>query len=152
VRLDHQITNNWKAFFRFSATPSNSQTRQGGNFVDPAVVSAVDFTVRTYTAAVDGNLSQKVSNEFRVNYSSNEGVNSQSADGFGGGQKVDLRAMQGIDTANDPASSVGVLLNFPGFLAPLSASRDTDHQKQWNVVDIMNISAGKHLWRVGVDY
>ncbi len=152
VRLDHQIGNKWKAFFRFSTTPSNSQARQGGNFFDPAVVSTLDYTVHTYTAALDGSLSKSVNNEFRINYSSNEGINAQSVDGFGGGQKVDLQALQGINTNSNPVSAVGVLLSFPGYFALLSASKDTDLQRQWNIVDALSVSLGKHLLKFGIDY
>jgi hypothetical protein len=109
LRLDQQLNDSWRAFFRFSATPSNAQSRRGGNFSNPAVVTATDFTIHTYTAALDGAFSAKLSNEFRINYSSNSGAGSQNPDGFGGGQKVDLGALQGINLNTNPVSAVGVL-------------------------------------------
>jgi len=152
VRLDHQITDKWRAFFRFSATPSSANSRQGGNFSDPAVVSGVHFTVHTYTAALDGTLSQKVHNELRFNYSSNDGVISQTIDSFGGGQKVSLLALQGLNTTADPVPAVGVLVSAPGYFGLLAESRNTDFQQQWNVTDTASFSLVKHFLKIGLDY
>jgi hypothetical protein len=152
VRLDHEITDKWHAFFRFSATPSSSNSRQGGNFSDPAVVSGTHFTVHTYTAALDGALSPKFHNELRFNYSSNDGVISQTIDNFGGGHKVSLLALQGLDNGTNPVPAVGVLVSAPGYYGLLAESRNTDLQQQWNVTDAASISLGRHSLKIGVDY
>ena len=152
IRLDHRLNDNWRAFFRFSATPSTARSRLGGNFSNPADVSSTDFTAHTYTGALDGAFSPKLSNEFRINYSSNSGVDSESLDGFGGGQKVDLGVLQGISLGTYPVSAVGVLLSVPGFFAPISESSNTDLQRQWNLLEVVSLSAGKHLFKFGADY
>jgi hypothetical protein len=146
VRFDHVVNDRLRLFFRFSDTGSQSATR--GPFGDsPTLVSMSVYSMRTYTAGVSSVFSNRFSNEFRLNYSSNEVTGDSVVEPFGGSTPVDLRQVAGLG----PGSQTLVGL-FYGESIFLSASSSSGAQKQWNLVDTVGVSWGRHQFKFGADF
>lgn len=151
VRLDHSISETQKVFFRFSDTESSSATR-GGQAATPSMNTINEYTTRTYTAGVAGLLSNRLSNDFRINYSSNQALTSTSIDDFAGSQAVDLAQLQGITATGNPAYQVQFDISFGAYLAALRQGSESGVQKQWNIVDTVSASLGRNQLKFGIDF
>src|SRR6266403_412676 len=109
VRFDHIVNDKLRLFFRFSNTTSASAIREPGGAtseVSPTVDANNRYVSRTYTAGASSLLSSRFSNEFRLNYSSNEVNNSDVITAFGGGTSLDLGKLTGFG----PGAQLGVVL------------------------------------------
>lgn len=150
VRLDHVVNNKLTLFFRFADTRSNSTSRNSGVIVPgvPSVKQIAANTSRTYTAGATSPLTNRVSNEFRFNYSSNEVTGRSIDDPFGGAAPVDLFQLTGVSAQGQPA--VNLLLG--GRVIPLAFTTVSSLQRQLNVVDTIDILSGQHRLKFGVDY
>jgi len=143
VRFDHVVNDKLRLFFRFSDTNSSSASRNFGSG-SPTDIRTDAYTMRTYTAGVSSILTKIFSNDFRLNYSSN-GVSSRTAiDAFGGGTPADLKKL-----ADSPEVVIGL---FYGGSSVLDEFDLSSAQKQWNFVDAVNVSLGRHQFKFGVDY
>jgi hypothetical protein len=150
VRFDHAVNDNLRFFFRFSDTASSSSTRgtYAPNGLTPSMNTTSTYIVRTYTAGVSSVFSIRLSNEFRLNYSSNEVRNQTVIDGFGGGTPVDLQQLTGLGPNSEP--DVGLIYGPYGL--QLFPQAETGSQRQWNLVDAVSVSSGRHHLKFGVDY
>jgi hypothetical protein len=149
VRMDHNLGQRIQLFFRFSDTPSDTVTRGTSiNGVSPSTLLTTAYLSRTYTFGATAHVARNVDNDFRLNFSSNNGTSSQTLDGLGGAVPVDINGLQGV--AN-PAQTA-IYLEFPGYLTGLSQGIAVGKQRQWNLVDSVNISHGSHAIKVGVDW
>jgi hypothetical protein len=146
IRFDHFVNDKLRVFFRFSDTASSLAVRgNAGNAATTFDTSA--YTLRTYTAGASSIFSNRLSNEFRLNYSSN-GVTSRPAiDAFGGGVPINLFQLTGLGPNANP--DVEFFYGESPFLfqEPLSGT-----QKQWNFVDTVSLFMGRHQFKFGVDY
>jgi hypothetical protein len=148
VRFDHFVSDKLRLFFRFSDTTSSSVTRGGfQGLFSPTVHQTAAYTLRTYTAGATSSFSNRVTNDFRINYSSNGTTTSIVIDPFGGSTPVNLNDLSGLPS--------GALSNF--FLClqgcfQLLQEQASAAQKQWNVVDTASLSLGHHQFKFGVDY
>src|SRR5258708_17079386 len=132
------VTNKLRLFFSFSNTDSGSDLRQNGNNgQNPSSVQSTTFTTRTYTLGATSSLSSRVSNEFRLNYSSNQGEVSNTLTNFGGATPTNLFQLQGFATGTKPLPQVIIFLDF----GPTSIleSGSPGQQKQWNLVDTLGL-------------
>ena len=149
-RIDESLRRNAKLFFRFGETRSRSQSRSGGLTDVPSIVSSSAMTGRTFTGGLSNLLGQKVNNDLRINYSSNQSSVSNSLDSFGGAQSVDLAKLQGI------SAQPGYLVLFGLFFGDYSPEFDVHSQSgvqtQWNVVDTATILHANHQFKFGIDY
>jgi Carboxypeptidase regulatory-like domain len=151
VRFDHLIKEKNRLFFRFSNTASVARTRQinGPGFNSPTVKDAAAYTARTYTAGATSLLTSHLSNDLRLNYTSNETTERAVLDSFGGGVPLDLSQLAGLSNQ----AAVTVNLFFGGFTAaPLFQDRQAGSQRAWNLVDTISLSLGRHQLKFGVDY
>jgi len=149
VRFDHVVRDKLRLFFRFSETASSSDARSTyAQTLTPAINNISAYTVRTYTVGASSIFSSRLSNEFRLNYSSNETTSSSVSPGFGGGTPVNLPQLLGL------APGSGALVGF--FIGPYATfllnSQSAGTQRQWNLVDTVNLSLGRHQLKFGVDY
>jgi hypothetical protein len=152
VRLDHSFNDKLKIFFRFGDAPSSVAIR-GGNFsAAPSSTTTSGYAARTYTLGASGVFSSRISNEFRLNFTSNENTRISETGSFGGGQAVDLAMLQGIDTATTPAYQVVSQLRFGGFRTAISQGRSIGRQSQWNAVNALSLILGSHQLKFGVDF
>ena len=145
VRLDHTLDHRTKLFFRFSSTPSYSLNRIEAN------TTTSNFTTRTYTAGATSLFSSRFGNEFRFNYTSNASAIVGKSDSFGGATPVDLIRLQGLDAPGlSPLTSVRLF--FDSTFPNISQQNVSSEQRQWNLVDAVSVSVGRHQFRFGSDY
>jgi hypothetical protein len=151
VRFDRIASDRLRLFFRFSDTVSNTTTRETYQVNGaPTARDISGYTMRTYTAGVTSVLSPLVSNDFRLNYSSNRASLKTSLDTFGGGVPVDLATLSGI---SPQLSQDEFLLAYGGYLVSLLAQqRQVSAQRQWNLVNTASLSLGAHHFKLGIDY
>jgi hypothetical protein len=147
VRLDHTVNDKLRFFFRFGNTPSFSDSRGSGDFTSPSNLISTAYAIRTYTFGVSSSLSSRVSNEFRMNYTSNEATNSTAIDNFGGAQPVNL-VRPGSQAIFDLVPNYPSFINVPG----IAQNNSANSQRQWNFVDSVSFSRGRHQLKFGVDY
>ena len=153
LRLDHNLGGRMRLFFRFGDTPSSALARQTSGSVTggtPSMLGAFKYKSRTYTFGADSLLSARVSNDFRLNYSSNLSTLSYTLDGFGGAQPISLAQLSEISTAS--AYTVAVGLSFGNAGANLQEGYSSALQHQWNIVDSLTLAFGRHQLKVGLDY
>jgi Carboxypeptidase regulatory-like domain len=145
VRFDQVVNDKLRLFFRFSDTASNSASRGGG--LSPTRDNILAYTLRTYTGGAASLFSNRLSNEFRLNYSSNRTTYTSVIDAFGGGTPVDLRQLEGLGSG----SVAGVTFNLGAFMN-LAQDLESGAERQWNFVDTVSLSLGRHQLRFGADH
>src|SRR5437762_730071 len=147
VRFDHVVNDKLRLFFRFSDTTSSSTVRQVDS---PTMENLLEYALRTYTSGVSSVFSNRLSNELRFNYSSNETVGNQVIDAFGGSTPANLAQLAGLD----PSADMRMFFVKSDFSINLQMiqQKNSGTQKQWNVIDTVNLSLGRHQFKFGVDY
>jgi hypothetical protein len=150
VRFDHVVKARLRLFFRFSNTSSSSASRGTSAAAStPTTENTSAYTMRTYTGGASSIFSSRLSNEFRLNYTSNGTTGQQDIDAFGGSTPVNLRQLVGLSAGS--AAGVGLFYGAYGF--ELSQLSQAAAQRQWNVVDAISLSSsGRHQFKFGVDY
>ena len=148
VRIDHTPNSKLGLFFRFSDTPSKSDSRATGAFATPSMLKSSEITSRTFTAGMNVMPSSHLGNEFRFNYSSNGVISQVTIDSFGGSTPVDLAHLAGLNVEADPS----IVLLYGGFEVALAQPLQSATQKQWNFVDTVSFSCGRHQLKFGEDY
>jgi Carboxypeptidase regulatory-like domain/TonB-dependent Receptor Plug Domain len=152
VRLDHAFGGRSRLFFRFSDTSSFADVRSGGGSRSPSNPASSSFTIHTYTIGLTSSFSTTVSNEFRLNYSSNQGMFSTKLDSFGGADSASLLALQGLSSNVTPSPYVAVGLFFGSYFPVISQGLNAGQQKQWNTLDTLGLAIGQHELKMGIDY
>ena len=149
VRFDHVINDKLRLFFRFSDTGSSAASRQTSDHNGtPSDNEITTYTMRTYTGGASGAFSTHFSNELRFNYSSNEVTDGYVIDAFGGGTPVDLAQLEGLG----PGSSQGVEPCYNEGCFALLQGQLPGRQSQWNFLDTVSASWGRHQFKFGADY
>ena len=147
ARFDHIANDKLRLFFRFGDTESRSATRGTGSYASPAEDNITDYTLRTYTAGASSLFSNRLSNDFRVNYTSNAATKSSVTGGFGGGTPVNLQQLLGLGNGS------GVVVSFLYGPSPeLLSAPSAGTQRQWNLVDTVGLTLGRQQFKFGVDY
>src|SRR5205814_1060466 len=96
---DQAVGDKLRLFFRFSNTGSDLQERQTAPFelgAPPSNNQTSAATTRTYTGGATSSFTNRLSNEFRVNYSSNDSSSRLFLDSFAGSTPVDLAQLTGM--------------------------------------------------------
>jgi hypothetical protein len=149
VKFDHAINDKLRVFFRFSDTGSASSSRTTYfNSGTPSAVTTTAYAMKTYTAGASSILSNRLSNEFRLNYSSNEVTNPTVIGTFAGSTPVNLAQLIGLG----PSAQVSVSLIYGGYAVILDQLQQSGAQRQWNLVDTVGLSLGRHQLKFGLDY
>jgi hypothetical protein len=154
IKLDHVLSPNERLFFRFSDTASDSSVRQGGNFATPSVRFTNAFATRTYTFGATSVVRPWFSNDVRLNYSFGRAAGVGALTDFGGAQPADLFLLQGLDPKQS-GGAVEVVLFLPrssGFIPAITQENFLGERRQWNVVESVSMSSGRHQIKAGVDY
>lgn len=145
ARFDHAMTHRVRFFFRFSDTDSSSTTRGALGFT-PSISDHLTYTLRTNTAGFTTLFSNRLANDFRLNFSSNQAFERWQLDTFGGNTPIDLQKLVGLSTGS--STEVSLLYG----RAKLEDSTSSGVQKQWNLVDTLSLSSGRHQLKFGADY
>jgi hypothetical protein len=150
VRFDHVVANKLRLFFRFSNTTSGLTTQGTAGVASDLASTAI--TTRTYTVGATNPLSHNVSNEFRLNRSSNEASFSFTPSTFGGATAVDLLQVQGFASTTKPSPDVEVGLYLGNQAPTIVQSAQSGRQNQWNIVDSVTVLRGRHKFDFGADF
>lgn len=147
VRFDHAVNDSAKLFFRFSDTPSSSTIRGAGGLT-PSSTQTAAYTSRSYTGGFISVLASNLSNDIRLNYSTNVVMSPTEIDAFGGSTPVNLAQLSGLNAG----STAELALVYGGYTLVLPQQQQSGGQRQWNLVDTASRSWGRHRVRFGVDY
>jgi hypothetical protein len=153
VRFDHSFNDKLRVFFRFGDTGSSAATRNmsASSATNPSVVETSLYTSRTYTFGATSALSSRLSNDFRLNYSTNTSRFHDNIDSFGGAQAVNLAQIQQISqSANSYLVQLGLFVG--SFSTGLIQQSVLGLQRQWNLTDSMSVQFGRHQLKFGIDY
>jgi len=150
VRLDHTIRDRLRLFFRFNNTSSGVTTQGTGGVA--SVFDSTTFTTRTYTFGATSSFSSSVNNEFRLNYSSNEGTSSATPGTFGGAVPANLFQLQGFATGAKPSPNIQIGLYLGSQSPTLIQGGGSSKQKQWNAIDSLSLSRSGHQFKFGFDF
>lgn len=148
VRVDHVVNDRLRVFVRFSDTPSRSASRESGAFVAPSIYDSLEYTSRTYTLGANSMITNRLGNEFRLNYSSNRVAESSVIDAFGGNTPIDMAQLSGLESG----ANLGVVLFNGGYQVGIGQLSQSAVQRQWNMTDVLALSWGHHQMSFGVDY
>jgi hypothetical protein len=151
IRLDHSLGQRIHMFFRFSNTPSSANTRQtSAAGYAPSVIDSQSYASRTYTFGATADVAQKITNDFRLNLSTNDTAYSYTQDSFGGAVPADLFALQGISNSS---TEISLTTSFGGYSPAIVESGTIGgQQKQWNLLDDVAVQRGRHALKFGIDW
>lgn len=145
VRVDQKLTSNSTAFFRYSDTPTQTSSRT----LSMLTTSGVD--ARTYTAGLTSQFDPTLSNEFRIGYARSYSSNNTSLDNYGGASPINLNNAIGNSLGSYLQSEFD--LNFPSIGYPyLFTQAGGNLGAQWNIVDTVNHTWGRHSLKAGMEY
>jgi len=149
IRIDHTFGSKLSLFGRYSATPSNSLTRNTSQ--DPANVINQVSKVKSTTIGATNMFSARFSNELRLNYTRNQSTyDGGGLDNFGGATPVSPAQLF-------PGVSVPFAYQFTAVFAfgaspSLGLSPFNTPQRQWNITDSLSNIFGSHTVKYGIDY
>jgi hypothetical protein len=152
VRFDHVVGKRLRMFFRFAQTSSGVVARGTGLVGVASLLNSSDFTTRTYTLGATSSFSTNVSNEFRLNYTSNVGLSSATPSNFGGALPVNLFQLQGVAGGTQVSPDIEIGLFLGGGYPTIIQSANTGKQMQWNLVDTISLTSGRHQFKFGFDF
>ncbi len=144
VRLDNQVNKRLHVFFRFSDTPTWTESRYLSK-VEESIVNS-----QTYTFGATQQLTSKSTNEFRFGYSSATASENDYLDNFGGATPINLASAQGV--GGFAQQIAGFVLIFPVAETLIQQANGGNFIRQWNVTDSVGTSRGRHELKAGVDY
>lgn len=149
LRLDHKLTDKWLLFARYNYSPS--QLSQRGANAALSVVQPSTITTQTATAGATWNVSSRLVNELRFNYSSTDSSGSANIDGFGGATPISSLLFPSPFTERSARLSLLVSsLGVTGFL--LDGEGAHNKQKQINVTDAVSFQSRSHGLKFGFDF
>jgi hypothetical protein len=154
VRFDHFFNDKLKLFFRFADAPSvaNSRLLDTAPLAGtPSVEQSFKSTTRSYTLGATSVLSPRISNDFRLGYSSTSAHIVDTIDNFGGAVPVNLAQLQQV-SRSPGGYSVSVNLFMGPFNPGAVTGISSGLQRQWNITDSLTIVSGGHQLKFGVDY
>ncbi len=151
ARLDQVVNDKLRLFFRFANTSSDQLAQNAGIYGVASSLNSTNFTTRTYTLGATSTLSRSISNEFRLNYSSNMGTFSATLISFGGATPVNLNQLQGFPAGSSSSPSVQIGLFLGTGFPIMSPHTSSGEQRQWNIVEALNLSRGRHQMKMGFD-
>lgn len=154
IRLDHTIGSKLTLFGRYNRSPSSQESRSASNL---ASISHSSLDTWTLTVGATSTLSARMTNEFRLNRSSNNTDFSSYMGDFGGAVPIPRTALLPAELDGGRGAASLTLQAFPGssvtpypsisIPGPLIAS-----QHQFNIVDNFSWIKGSHRLKFGGTY
>jgi hypothetical protein len=153
IRIDHVINSTETIFGRYSYSPSTATQRQSTAL---SSVQTLDATSHTLTLGLTSLLTNRISNDFRANYSNVRAIDSDSLESFGGAAvppPSDLFA-PGFSSRNSHFTVLilGAGTGGSAFSALLDGTTARNEQRQINIVDNVSLGLGSHQLKFGTDY
>jgi hypothetical protein len=151
IRVDHSAGSKLTGFGRFNMAPS-AETRRGGPAGGDALNSlhTVAIDTQTMTAGTTIQLSRRVANELRVNYSRIEASSTDEEDRFGRAIPLTDAIFPAGLTSADALAVVN--LTIAGFRGIRLGTLANHVQRQVNVIETLAVVAGRHQFKLGMDY
>jgi hypothetical protein len=144
LRVDHALSDRWRVFGRYGYTPSSTTSRYSTNM---AQVNQTAVNAKALTLGSTNMFSSRITNELRFNLSWNDQITSSYIDNFGGATPLSIGALPGL-SAQDWA-----LFSYrPGVSTGFWLNPQNNRQKQYNVVDTLTYTLGRHSLKFGVDW
>ena len=147
LRLDHVVNSRLSLFGRYSYARSENDVRV------ESLTHVIFDQVNTTSLTAGGTLAftPTISNEFRVNYSTNRSCHVNAVDDFGGATPPSNSLLFPTPFAS-PRSSRFIFSVDAGLLR-FVVGRSNDHlQRQLNLVDSASILERSHAFKFGVDF
>ncbi len=142
VRIDHHFNSKISMFGRINISPSSSVQR------GVATDTSSQVNTKTYTFGTTALLTNRMSNEFHVNYSENGGNSISMATSRFGGKPFDASTV--LPSFADKNSVLSYSL--PGYASYSLGPNVQNRMRQWNFTDNYSILAGSHSLKFGMDY
>lgn len=145
IRVDHTVGPKLAIFFRYGNTPSYTESRPYFS------LTKTTSNAQTFTLGATSQLTNILTNEFRLGYARSDSAQRSVIDNFGGATPTDLGSDMG---ASGYARVLPVVIMYvAGIGNPLLEVFNTENkQRQWNLVDTMSVLIGHHAVKFGIDY
>ncbi|MDE1175837.1 MAG: TonB-dependent receptor [Edaphobacter sp.] len=148
IRGDHHFNDRFSVFGRFSTTPSSTQSRASASSGNLAQLTSSTINIKNVTLGATTLITHALANEARFGMTWNDSKSSPRIDNFGGATPLDY------DSLNMPG--VGptdwVFLYLWDKYPAVRFQPQQNKQRQFNIVDSMTFSVGRHSFKWGVDY
>jgi hypothetical protein len=145
LRADHTFGPKLSIFFRYGDTPSSTESRPAFARLETRI------STQTYTFGATSQFSRTLGNEFRLGYDRNDASNSATVDDFGGATSINVADALGAGSL--PRAYPVLSFNIPGIGSSLFQVPNAENiGRQWNIVDTLSASLGRHQFRFGLDY
>jgi hypothetical protein len=144
LRLDHALSDTWHIFGRFAYTPSSTRARYSG---DMAQVNDTAVNSKSLTLGSTNMFSSAMTNDLRFNLSWNDQISTSYMDTFGGASPLSITDLAGLSTKDWALFAYRPSVNAGFWLNP-----QNNRQKQYNVVDTLTYTLGRHSLKFGVDW
>jgi hypothetical protein len=147
IRIDHDAGPRASLFARYSRTPSRTHQRGLGS-ASLNTIQTLDFLTETITGGMRLELAHGFTNDLRVSLGRAHAAKSFDLDEFGGAHVLTSEFLypRGFD-ANDALLSLDV-----GGTTIVAGKDATNRQGQLNLVDTLEVVAGSHRLKFGVDF
>lgn len=145
VRVDENLSSRMSVFFRYGVTPSVSEAQ------NLSVLGGTHSDILTYTTGVTNQISNRINNNFRLGYSHSNEFISSVINAVDGATPINLAEATGL--GQYPNAKPYFYMNIAGVgRANLSTSNSSNVLNQWNVVDSVDVSMGRHQLKFGADF
>jgi hypothetical protein len=144
LRIDHSFNDRLKLFGRFNHAPSHigSRSSPGSSFTDRR------YHTNTLTLGATSVLGIKIVNDLRVNFSRSSSDSVTRLTDFGGALPVPDSLVYPFSYSVPGRSSFSFSLDG----SAISVNQSGFRQRQFNLVDNLSVTDGKHEFRFGIDY
>lgn len=150
LRVDHRVKDGVTLFARYNYSPSEITERGAGGAQALSVLFPSKITTQTGTLGAAFLISPRISNDLRLNYSKTAAFNAFGMDQFGGATPISNPLFPaGYDVNNASLFLDIISLTHGAYEIGIAAE---NAQRQFNVVDTLELQIGSHSIKVGVDY
>ena len=152
LKLDYAATSKLNFFIRGDYGPSNGSQHGAFDFYSRATLSTTTSNVSTITAGATYLISNRLVNDLRVNTSQAKGATVVVPTNFGGATAPSESYLFQSNPNFSISDSVFVLYVLDAASGYYAGNDVTNHQHQFNVVDSLSWTTGRHNLKFGVDY
>lgn len=148
LRLDHHFNDRFSIFGRFSTTPSSTQSRASASSGNLAQLTTSQINIKNFTLGATNVFSSRFANEARFGMTWNDSQSTPRIDNFGGATPLDATSlnMPGVGATD------WVFMYLWDLYPAVRFQPQKNSQRQFNIVDWMAFTAGRHSLKWGVDY
>jgi len=147
VRVDHNFGSKFKVFGRYADTPSVSSYTYG------SIANGSITNNRLSTIGATVTITPRQTNEFRFNITQVKALSDQVSTSLAGATPFDISSVPGPNGKPFPSVGGTLFLFFDfGNISQFGLENVQNVQRQYNVTDTHNWTAGRHNLKFGVDW